>query len=149
MGRYNSFYVEECPVEILERVWCHEKHIFDGVQTGGMGKDTFLALKNDIKNNGLINPIIVELHSGNPPRFKVSLGNNRLEAWKQLGHSTIKAIICTKDNKKIEDYVNNSAIKHIQAEELENFMAKNHPGDTLWKKSVWAQRILKSIVGQN
>lgn len=144
MARYTPHYVEEFPIDKLQRIPFPEQHVYDGIQTGGMKKDAFLALKDDIKKNGLINPIIVEVQSGHPARFIIAMGMNRTEAWRQLGHDTIKAVVITKDNRQLSDYVDNS--KEIPTHTFQEFMADNHPGDELWKKSVWANRVLKSVL---
>jgi len=141
-SRYRAYYFEELPIARLNILnFSHMRH--GDLKTGGMPLDEFLALKENIKENGLRNPIVVEVDSGNPPRFRIAMGNNRVEAWQQLGHDTIKALVICKQQPPPIDGLGD--YQHIEHPDLETFMACVHPGDDLWKKSSWASRMLKAV----
>ena len=109
----------------------------NGTTTGGMGEKKFLGLKESIKNEGLINPIIIE----NDQRFRIAMGNNRVEAMRQLGHDHIKAVVIIKGAKDLLP-----GHQLIPNHCFESFMGEIHPGDDLWKHSQWAKRVLRSAV---
>lgn len=141
-SRFRAYYFEHLPINRLS-LWDFSHMYHDGIKTGGMQLEQFLNLREDIEKNGLINPIVVEVDSGNPPRFRVAMGNNRVEAWKQLGNDTIKALCIFKQNPPpIEGLGEHEFVDHPN---LESFMAKVHPGDELWRKSAWAEKMLRSI----
>jgi len=83
---YAAFYYEAFPIDKLTRV---KFPPIDGVQTGGMKLNEFLTLKENIKEVGMINPIIIE----NDYRFRIAMGYNRVEVMQQLGNTHIKAIV--------------------------------------------------------
>lgn len=137
--KYKAYYFESFPIDQLFMPDFSHMHI-EGLKTGGMKKDEFLSLYADIEKNGLTNPIVVEVDSG--PRYRVAMGNNRTEVLKQLGHETIKSLVlfnCTQPTPDLGDYT------QIVDSELEEFMKEKHPGDDLWKKSGWADRLLKFV----
>jgi hypothetical protein len=141
-SRYRAYYFKELPIARLQRLDFSHMH-YDGVRTGGMPPEEFISLKDDIRKNGLLNPVIVEVDSGNPPRFRIAMGNNRVEAWDQLDHDTIKAlVICKQQPPPIGNLGEYEFVDHP---DLESFMAEAHPGDELWKKSSWADRMLRAI----
>lgn len=113
---------------------------FGKLKTGGMKEDEFLALKEDIKENGLINPIVVEVDSG--PVYRIAMGNNRVEAIKQLGYTHVKALVLFCYSQPTDDL---GPYEKINDSDLEQFMANKHPGDETWKKSGWCDRLLKFV----
>lgn len=137
--QYKPFYFEDFPIDKLSRLDLAHMH-FGEVRTGGMKEDAFLALKSNIKEHGLINPIVVEVDSG--PRYRIAMGNNRVEAVDQLGHKHVKALVLFKCTQPTADLGENIP---IEDGELEAFMERAHPGDDFWKKSGWADRLLKFV----
>lgn len=141
-SRYRAYYFEELPIARLQIIDFSHMH-FGDIRTGGMTAEKFIALKDDIRKNGLINPIVVEVDAGFPPRFRIAMGNNRTEAWSQLGNDTIKAlVICKQTPPPLDDLGEYEFIDHP---DLEDFMSTVHPGDGSWKKCSWAQRMLKAV----
>ena len=141
-SRYQTYYFEKLPISRLLRLdFTHMN--FNGLKTGGMSPEEFLALRENIKENGLINPLVVEVDSGNPPRFRIAMGNNRVEAWEQLGHDTIKALVIVKGHGT--PFAGLGEYTKVSRGKLELFMSDKHPGDALWRKSSWAKRIVDSI----
>ncbi len=139
--RYKAYYFEEFPISRL--TLCTSPHLFkDGMKTGGMPKDEFLSLKDNIEMNGQINPIIVEVDSGGPPRYRICMGNNRVEALLLLGEEYVRALVIHRA--RVPEPAD-GAFERIRDDDLIDFMKKAHPGDELWKKSAWAQRILKFV----
>ena len=59
------------------------------VTTGVMSVEHFLELKEDIRDKGCINPLIVEFND----EWVIRTGNNRAEAMKQLGTTHAGAIL--------------------------------------------------------
>ena len=129
---YAAFYYDAFPIEKLTRV---SFPLIDGIQTGGMKLDEFLTLKENIKDVGLINPIIIE----NDHRFRIAMGYNRVEVMQQLGNTHIKAIVLVQG-------ITHMLPGHegISNRFFEERMAQLHPGDETWRKSQWADRVLKS-----
>lgn len=122
---------------------CTADHLFkDGLKTGGMSKDEFLALKDSIEVDGQINPIVVEVDSGGRLRYRICIGNNRVESLLLLGKEHVRALVIHKGRGPEPD---DGAFKAIADDDLISFMKEAHPGDELWKKSAWAQRILKFV----
>lgn len=140
-SRYRVYYFEALPITRLQALDFNHMH-FGEAKTGGMPLEEFSALKNSIEKEGLINPIVIEVDSGNPPRFRIAMGNNRVEAYKQLGHDTIKALVLVKGHNK--PFEGLGEFDEIQQPDLEEFMSQVHPGDVLWKKSSWANRVISS-----
>jgi hypothetical protein len=118
---------------------------FGELKTGGMKKDEFLSLRDNIKEHGLINPIIVEVDGGSPPRDRIAMGNNRVEVVEQLGDKHVKALVFFKSIAPPEELG-----EHIEITDtnLEAFMEVKHPGDNTWKKSSWADRLLKYVAAR-
>ncbi len=141
-SRYRAYYFEELPIARLQTLDFSHMH-FGETKTGGMPLEEFLALKDDIRQRGLINPIVVEVDSGTPPRFRIAMGNNRVEACSQLGWETIKALVIVKGYNLPFEHL--GEYTHIKHPDLETFMADKHPGDELWKKSSWADRMIKAV----
>lgn len=141
-SRYRAYYFEELPIARLQTLDFSHMH-FGDIRTGGMGAEEFVSLKDNIRKNGLINPIIVEVDSGNPPRFRIAMGNNRVESWDQLGHDTIKALVICKQYPPPLDGL--GEYEFIDHPDLETFMAKVHPGDDSWRKCMWVERMLKAV----
>jgi len=137
--RYKAWYLKEFPIGRLTLI--DKPHLyFDGMKTGGMTKEAFLSLKDDIETNGLINPIVVEVDSG--PKYRIAMGNNRVEAALLLGYETIKVVAihrCT------EPMYEDGTAERLTDDVFLSRMKELHPGDELWKKSAWAQFILKFI----
>ena len=129
---YAAFYYKAFPIEKLTRV---NFPLIEGIQTGGMQLDDFLALKESIEEIGLTNPIIVERDH----RFRIAMGYNRTEAMLQLDNTHIKAVVLVKG-------VTHMLPGHegISNRFFEERMALLHPGDETWRKSQWADRVLKS-----
>ncbi len=141
-SRYRAYYFEELPIARLQTIdFAHMD--FGDLHTGGMQPEEFLHLKDDIRKNGLINPIVVEVDAGNPRRFRIAMGNNRVEVCDQLGDKTIKALVIVKGHDKPFDGL--GEYTEIEQPNLEHFMAQVHPGDEFWKKSAWADRILRAV----
>lgn len=134
---YAAFYYEAFPIDKLARV---EFPLIEGTQTGGMKLNTFLELKENIGENGLINPIIVE----NDKRFRIAMGYNRVEVMRQLEHTHIKAVILVHGIKAMEP-----GHEGIPNRFFEERMGVIHPGDETWRKSQWATRVLKSCRQEN
>ena len=129
---YAAYYYEAFPIEKLTRVSFPP---IDGIQTGGMKLNEFLTLRENIKDVGLTNPIIIE----NDQRFRIAMGYNRVEVMQQLGNTHIKAVVLV------------NGIKHmlpghegIPNRYFEERMAALHPSDETWRKSQWATRVLRS-----
>lgn len=129
---YAAFYYEAFPIETLTRITFP---LIDGVQTGGMKLDEFFALKKSIENTGLTNPIIVE----NDQNFRIAMGHNRVEVVEQLGNTHIKAVVLVEGIMPMLP-----GHEGIPNRFFEERMAVLHPGDETWRKSQWADRILKS-----
>ena len=139
--RYKAYYFENFPISRLTLFT--SPHLFkDGMKTGGMAKEEFLSLKDNIEMNGLINPIVVEVDSGGPPRYRICMGNNRVEALLLLGKEHIRALVIHRA--RVPEAAD-GVFERIKDDDLIAFMKKAHPGDELWKKSAWAQRILKFV----
>lgn len=142
--QYKPHYYEKFPIEKLHRL--NFSHMYcDGVKTGGMKREAFLSLHDDIAEKGLINPIIVEVDAGHPPRYRIAMGNNRVEVVEQLGHEHVKALVFFKS---IEPPNGLGEYVKIVDSELETFMEEKHPGDETWKKSGWADRLLKYVASR-
>ncbi len=62
------------------------------IQTGLMSVEHFLVLKEDIRKNGCVNPVIAEYDN----QWVIRTGNNRAEAMTQLGTSHVDAILIAK-----------------------------------------------------
>jgi hypothetical protein len=140
--QYKAYYFESFPIKELMFLDFTHMHV-DGIKTGGMKKEAFLSLTDSIRSEGLINPIIVEVDSG--PRFRIAMGNNRAEVVKQLGEDFIKALVffnCTQPTPELGECT------HIFDTDLEAFMEEKHPGDETWKKSAWADRLLKFVASR-
>ena len=137
--RYKAYYFENFPLNKLSLLDFSHMHI-DGLKTGGMKKEAFLALYEDIKNNGLINPIVVVVDSG--PRYRIAMGNNRTEVMQQLGYEYIKALVFFRSSQPTPDL---GEYIHVTDSNLESFMKEKHPGDRTWTKSGWADRLLKFV----
>jgi hypothetical protein len=139
--QYKPHYFEKFPIKQLHRLDFSHMH-YDGLKTGGMDKEDFLSLRDDIAANGLINPIIVEVDAGQPPRYRIAMGNNRVEVVDQLGDEYVKALVFFKAITP-PDYL--GTCTEILDSDLEEFMKEKHPGDDTWKKSGWADRLLKFV----
>ena len=77
------------------------------VTTGVMSVEHFLTLKESIRKDGCINPLIVEFND----EWVIRTGNNRAEAMKQLGATHASAILIARPSapwpgggKKVEDF---------------------------------------------
>jgi len=139
--RYKAYYFENFPISRL--TLCTSPHLFkDGIKTGGMTKEDFLSLKNNIEKNGLIDPIVVEVDSGGPPRYRICMGNNRVEALLLLGYKNVRALVIHRA--RVPETAD-GPYERIRDDDLIDFMKEAHPGNELWKKSAWAQRILKFV----
>lgn len=137
--QYKPYYYDAFPIEKLRLLDFSHMH-FDELKTGGMKKDEFLNLKDNIEKNGLINPIVVEVDSG--PVYRIAMGNNRVEAMKQLGYTEIKALVLFCYTHPPEEL---GPCLQINDNDLETFMAIKHPGDETWRKSGWCDRLLKFV----
>lgn len=133
--QYKPYYYENFPIARLKILDFPHMHI-DGIRTGGMKKEAFLALKESIEKDGLVNPIVIEVDSG--PCYRIAMGNNRVEVIRQKGGEFIKALVLFRSSQPVES---DGPCTHIT--DLESFMGKVHPGDSSWKKSGWADRLLK------
>lgn len=138
--RYNgfkAFYYEALPIASLSVFDVPEK---DGVKTGGMSAKKFLSLVDSIESKGLINPITIE----DGRRLTVQIGNNRVWAVKQLGHTHIKSILFSKELDKPEGGI------EIPLKFLEHQMKILHPGDNTWmlcQAARYLRRAVKQEIG--
>jgi hypothetical protein len=138
--RYKAYYFEDFPINRL--TLCDAAHLYkEGVKTGGMSLDEFYALKDNIEEHGQRDPIVVEVDSGNPPRYRICMGNNRVEALISLEKTHVRALVLHRARVPMAE---DGAYEKIKAENLDEFMAEVHPGNDWWKKSSWATRILRS-----
>jgi hypothetical protein len=108
----------------------------EGIKTGGMSKEKFLELVSSIEEKGLINPLVVEKRKV----MKVQVGNNRVWALRQLGHTHAPAVIFAR---QFEAPAN---AQLIPSRFLESKMKKLHPGDNTWKITPVAKRLLSSTL---
>lgn len=131
---YNAYYYKAFPMEAL--TLCLRPTI-NGTTTGGMGVKQFLALKESIQKEGLINPIVIE----SSKTFRIALGHNRVEAMKQFGHTHIKAVVINKGARSLLP-----GYEGIPNQCFEAFMKRTHPGDKLWVSSQWAKRVIRSAI---
>lgn len=139
--RYKAYYFEDFPISRL--TICDAAHLYkEGIKTGGMPPAEFYALKDNIEEHGQRDPIIVEVDSGNPPRYRICMGNNRVEALISLSKTNVRALIIYRARSPMPE---DGPLKRIAPAELEDFMAEVHPGNDWWKKSSWATRILRSV----
>jgi hypothetical protein len=116
-----AFYYEAVPIDELDYFDIPEQRT-GGVKTGGMQPKAFAALVESIKQNGLTNPVLVEVDVNNK---KVQLGNNRCVAMKTLGYDSIKAVVITKNGIKAP-FPN---AKPIPPQNFDATMRVVHPGD--------------------
>lgn len=124
------FFYENFPIERLSFI---SLSISSG-SPGGMPEEEFSRLVKSIRDQGLINPILVE---DDNTRLKVQLGNNRIWAVKNLGHDTIKTILITKNSKPapLPNFF------PIPLHQFDATMAIIHPGDKLYEKSPYVRNI--------
>jgi hypothetical protein len=137
--QYKPYYYDAFPIEKLRLLDFSHMH-FDGLKTGGMKEEEFLSLRDNIEKNGLINPIVVEVDSG--PVYRIAMGNNRVEALKQLGHTHVKALVLFCYTQPSEEL---GPCLQVNDSDLESFMSIKHPGDETWRKSGWCDRLLKFV----
>ena len=117
--RYKAYYFENFPISRL--TICDAAHLYkDGIKTGGM---------------------TVEVDSGGPPRYRICMGNNRVEALMSLGKTDVRALVIHRSRVPMAE---DGAYERVLDENLVSFMEEAHPGNDWWKKSAWAQRILRS-----
>ncbi len=57
-------------------------------------------LKNSLRDEGMINPILCAYAMKNNPNFRVILGVRRFNFWKELGHTKVAAVIVSHDLEK-------------------------------------------------
>ncbi len=76
-------------------------------------KDALVSLADSIKENGLLQPIIVREHMDN--RYQIIAGERRFRASKLAGLEEIPAIIIERDNRAADEI---SLIENIQRENL-------------------------------
>ena len=129
---YAAYYYDAFPIEKLTR---HKQPTFKDVKTGGMSPVNFLKLKESIKDEGLINPIIIEQDQ----RFRIAMGHNRVEAMHQLGHTHIKAVLLVRGIMAMQP-----GHENIPNRFFEERMGSLHPGDETWRASQWSKRVLRS-----
>lgn len=132
-----AWYFEAFPIELLDYFDIPESRT-GGVKTGGMSPKKFQALKDSIQQEGLINPVIVENDNF---RARVQLGNNRCIAMMQLGHDTIKAVYCTKNN----NLPPVKGGKPIPADKVDATMRIIHPGDTKYIRLPYLRNLRRHI----
>ena len=109
-----------------------------GRKTGGMSPKKFDELLENIRTNGLINPVIVE---DDNTSLKVALGNNRIIAMKELGHDHIKALVITKNCNPAPA----KGFVDIPPQYLECRMKKLHPGDDKWAQTRYCRQMRTSF----
>lgn len=131
---YAAYYYEAFPIEKLTRI---DFPSINGIQTGGMKLNEFLTLKENIKEVGLTNPIIIEQDQ----RFRIAMGYNRVEVMEQLGYTHIKAVLLVQG-------IMSMLPGHISIPNrfFEERMKTLHPSDDTWRKSQWITRVLRSCV---
>lgn len=95
----------------------------DGTVTGTMPTERFAALKESIREDGIINPIIVEWMfaevagvQGHVKQLAVSVGNNRVEAMRQLGIEGGPVLYVVPDY--ITDRIKGPAVEIVQDSNL-------------------------------
>lgn len=128
-----AFYYESFPIELLTYFDIPESRT-GGVKTGGMGAKQFEQLVVNIEEKGLINPVFVE---DDNVCLRVQLGHNRIQAMKQLGHDTIKAVVVTKGGKPAPA----AGAEDIPLHKFEAVMKRIHPGDTKYHGCSYARNI--------
>lgn len=129
--RYRAYYYESFPIEAMALLdFSHLNK--DGVKTGGMPADEYLALRDDIEKNGLTNPVIIEVDSG--PKYRIAMGNNRVQAMLDLGFTTVPAVVLHRATHPEDAHGEFTVIEDV---DLLEFMEVIHPGDDTWKKSGW------------
>jgi hypothetical protein len=107
------------------------------IQTGVMDVENFLKLKEDIRINGCVNPLIVEYDNREliGTEWTVRTGNNRAEAMTQLGMSRVNAILIGKPEAPWPEGGN-----LIKADELKEFL-KSWKGITVdgrvYRQDAW------------
>ena len=111
-----------------------------GVKTGGMQADEWDPLLKSLREEGMVNPIMVE---DDNTSFKVAIGNNRVWGMKALGETTIKAVVMTRG--KQEQNMPSGGIP-IPNNLFVYQMGILHPRDDTWKKSRYAAKISKSVL---
>ena len=139
LSNLKAWWYESIPIDLLET--------FDvpadktgGVKTGGMKPDEWDPLIQSLKEEGMVNPIMVE---DDNTSFKVAIGNNRVWGMKALGETTIKAVVMTRGKQEINMPPGGIPIpNHLFAYQ----MGKLHPRDETWKKSIYATKITKSVL---
>ena len=129
---YAAYYYEAFPMDKLVR-W--KAPTYADLKTGGMGRKEFLALKESIENDGLINPIIIEQDQ----QFRIAIGHNRVEAMYQLGHTHIKAVLLVKGGKHMLPGKIGIPNRFFVEQ-----MKSLQPGDETWRLSQWAKRVVGS-----
>jgi hypothetical protein len=128
-----AFYYEAFPIEELTYFDIPESRT-GGVKSGGMDKEEFEGLVASIKEKGMINPVYVE---DDNLCLRVQLGNNRVIAMKQLGYTTVKAVIITKGGKGAPA----PGAQDIPLHKFNAFMERVHPGDTKYLACSYARNI--------
>ena len=132
-----AWWYESFPIELLSPFDIPESKT-NGVKTGGMKEKEWIPLINSLKEEGMVNPIIVE---DNNSEFKVAIGNNRVWAMKSFGDTTIKAIVITRGRTNIPP----GGI-HIPKNIFVHQMKLLHPKDETWRKSAFATKIACSAL---
>jgi hypothetical protein len=140
--RYKVFYYDQFPLKRLDmKKFTHMLH--NGTQSGGMKEDDFLKLKKNIKENGMTNPIVVEVGARN--YCYISIGNNRAEVMEQLGETHLAAILVFRTNTPLPE---DGDCTRIDPEKLVEELAILHPSDDTWKMSHWIDKLLKDVRNQ-
>ena len=133
LNSLRAFYYESFPIEELTYFDIPESRT-GGVKSGGMGKQQFEKLVASIKEKGMINPVYAE---DDNVCLRVQLGNNRIMAMKQLGHTTVKAVIITKGGKGAPA----PGAEAIPLHKFTAFMKRVHPGDSKYTACSYARNI--------
>ena len=134
-----SWWYEALPMDLLDPFDVPEERTA-GVKTGGMQPKEWDPFIQSIKEEGMVNPIMVE---DNNTSFKVAIGNNRFWAMKALGETTIKAVVMTRGKTATQMPPGYTVIPNNL---FVYQMGKLHPKDETWKKSLYAQKISRCVL---
>ncbi|MCC7476959.1 ParB/RepB/Spo0J family partition protein [bacterium] len=85
--------VQELPIELIDPNPYQPRHEFDPAELA--------ELAASIKSQGLLQPVTVRPSPGSPGRYQLIAGERRLRASRELGLSTIKAIVRNVEDRQL------------------------------------------------
>ena len=135
LNSLRAFYYESFPIKELCYFDVPESRT-GGIKTGGMDKRQFEELVASLEEKGMINPVYVE-GSDHNRNLQVQLGNNRIVGMKQLGHTTVRAVVVTKGGLGPPA----DGAEEIPLHKFNAFMERVHPGDTKYLACPYARNI--------